>query len=99
MLLFLIPKNLAIGYDIRPSSIDMKKALIKGIREMGCDAVDIGEIPTEALYFATGEYPHVFDGGLVVTASHNGAGWNGCKMVAKNAKPISSASGLMDLKK
>jgi phosphomannomutase len=35
----------------------MKKALIKGIREMGCDAVDIGEIPTEALYFATGEYP------------------------------------------
>jgi len=96
---FFNSKKLAIGYDIRPSSIDMKKALIKGIREMGCDTVDIGEIPTEALYFATGEYPHVFDGGLVVTASHNGAGWNGCKIVAKNAKPISSTSGLMDLKK
>ncbi|MBW6442087.1 phosphomannomutase, partial [Patescibacteria group bacterium] len=37
--------------------------------------------------------------GLVVTASHNGAGWNGCKMVTKNAKPISGATGLMDLKR
>lgn len=96
---FFKPKKLAVGNDIRPESVDMKRALMDGIREMGCDAIDIGEIPTEALYFATGEYPNDFDGGLVVTASHNGAGWNGCKMVAKNAKPISGATGLMDLKR
>jgi len=96
---FFKPKKVAVGHDIRPESVEMKKALIEGIREMGCGVVDINEVPTEALYFATGEYPNIFDGGLVITASHNGAGWNGCKMVAKNAKPISSVSGLMDLKK
>lgn len=96
---FFKPTKVAVGYDIRPESVDMKDFLIKGIREMGCSAVDIGEIPTEALYFATGEHPELFDGGLVVTASHNGAGWNGCKMVTKGAKPISGTTGLMDLKK
>ena len=96
---FFKPNKVVVGYDIRPESIEMKNSLAKGLCEMGCDVVDAGEIPTEALYFATGEYPEIFDGGLVVTASHNGVGWNGCKMVAKNAKPISSTSGLMDLKK
>ena len=96
---FFKPNKVAVGYDIRPESIDMKNALAEGLCEMGCDVVDIGEIPTEALYFSTGEYPDILDGGLVVTASHNGAGWNGCKMVAKNAKPISGTTGLMDLKK
>jgi len=96
---FFKPNKVVVGYDIRPESIEMKNSLAKGLCEMGCDVVDAGEIPTEALYFATGEYPEIFDGGLVVTASHNGTGWNGCKMVARNAKPISSTSGLMDLKK
>ncbi|HNU76335.1 MAG TPA: phosphomannomutase/phosphoglucomutase [bacterium] len=96
---FFKPTKVAVGYDIRPESIEMKDSLAKGLCEMGCDVVDIGEVPTEALYFATGEYPETFDGGLVVTASHNGAGWNGCKMVTKNAKPISGTTGLMDLKK
>ncbi len=96
---FFKPNKVVVGYDIRPESIEMKNSLAKGLCEMGCDVVDAGEIPTEALYFATGEYPEIFDGGMVVTASHNGTGWNGCKMVARNAKPISSTSGLMDLKK
>jgi len=96
---FFKPNKVVVGYDIRPESIEMKNSLAKGLCEMGCDVVDAGEIPTEALYFATGEYPEIFDGGMVVTASHNGTGWNGCKLVARNAKPISSTSGLMDLKK
>ena len=96
---FFKSQKVAVGHDIRPESIDMKNALIDGLCEMGCDVLDIGEVPTEALYFATGEYPDILDGGLVVTASHNGAGWNGCKLVAKNARPISGVTGLMDLKK
>lgn len=96
---FFKPNKVAVGYDIRPESIEMKNSLAKGLCDMGCDVVDIGEIPTETLYFTTGEYPEIFDGGLVVTASHNGAGWNGCKMVTKNARPISGTTGLMDLKK
>ena len=96
---FFKPKKVAVGHDIRPESVEMQEALISGVNEMGCDVLDIGEVPTEALYFATGEYPDILDGGLVVTASHNGAGWNGCKMVAKNARPISSVTGFMDLKK
>jgi len=96
---FFKPRKLVVGHDIRPESIEMKKSMMAGIVEMGCDVVDIGEIPTETLYFVTGQYSDIYDGGLVVTASHNGAGWNGCKMVTKNARPISGTSGLMDLKR
>lgn len=91
-------KKLVVGHDIRTESKKLKESLMEGIMASGCDVTDVGEVATEMIYFATGEYYQVYDGGLVVTASHNPRGWNGCKMVAKNAKPISKATGLFDLK-
>lgn len=96
---FFKPRKVVIGNDMRPESVELKRALVAGIRQMGCDVVDLGEIATEMLYFAVGEYSDVFDGGFVITASHNGVGWNGCKIVTKNAKPVSVVSGLKDLKR
>lgn len=93
------PKKVVVGCDMRPESVELKMALVEGVRQMGCDVVDLGEFATEILYFAVGEYPSMFDGGFVITASHNGVGWNGCKIVGKNSKFISGVTGLMDLKR
>ncbi len=94
-----LPKCVVVGHDIRPESQNYKKALVQGLLESGCNVVDLGEIATEMLYFAAGEYHDIFDGGLIVTASHNPVGWNGCKMVEKYAKPVGIQTGLLELKK
>lgn len=92
------PKKVAVGYDMRSSSPALKNSLIQGLIEMGCDVVELGEIATEILYFAVAEYSNVFDGGFVVTASHNDADWNGCKIVGKNSNFVGADTGLNELK-
>lgn len=92
------PKKVFVGHDIRPESYLFKQYLIKGFLESGTDVIDLGEIATEMLYFAVGEHYHIVDGGIVVTASHNPSGWNGCKIVTRNARAVGKLSGLDDIK-
>lgn len=92
------PKTVVVGHDIRPESIQFKEALIEGLLNSGCNVVDLGEIPTEMIYFAVGEFNNEYDGGLVVTASHNPAGWNGCKFVDKNVMAIGTSTGSLKIK-
>ena len=72
--------RIAVGRDNRPSGAGLADAVLDGIRRAGGVAVDIGELPTPALYFAT----HVLDvnGGIQITGSHNPPEFNGFKMVA-----------------
>ncbi|MEO2180684.1 MAG: phosphomannomutase, partial [bacterium] len=63
------PKHVVVGHDIRLSSPSITEALIQGLRESGVDVSFIGTCGTEEIYFATDHYG--FDGGIVVTASHN----------------------------
>ena len=74
------PPRLAVGRDNRPSGDRLSKAVRDGIVAAGGTAVDIGILPTPALYFALNVLP--FDGGLQVTGSHNPPEFNGFKMVA-----------------
>ena len=90
-------KKVAVGYDVRLSSPILAKSLTKGLRESGCDVVDIGLCGTEQIYFAV--FHLKLDGGIMITASHNPKDYNGMKLVAANAKPISGNSGLNELKK
>ncbi len=92
------PRQLAIGNDIRPESYTFKKSLERGIRDAGCAVLDLGEISTEMLYAVVGARSDTLDGGLVVTASHNPQGWNGCKLVGKSCAPIGKDTGLLDIK-
>lgn len=70
---------LAVGRDNRPSGGDLARAVRQGIVETGATAVDVGMLPTPALYFAV---PYLkTDGGLQVTGSHNPPEFNGFKMV------------------
>lgn len=93
---FLNPKKVVVGYDIRLSSQQICQALIKGLIDAGVNVSIIGQCGTEEIYFAT-SYLNM-DGGIVVTASHNPKDYNGMKFVRENSKPISSDTGLKEIK-
>jgi phosphomannomutase len=89
------PKRVAVGYDIRLSSPDFAAAVREGLTASGVDVVDIGRCGTEQVYFAT--FHLGLDGGLMVTASHNPADYNGLKLVREGARPISADTGLIEI--
>src|SRR5690242_8171239 len=70
---------LAVGRDNRPSGTALAEGVRRGITDAGGTAVDVGMVPTPALYFAV--YALGTDGGLQVTGSHNPPEFNGFKMV------------------
>ncbi|HUC41694.1 MAG TPA: phosphomannomutase, partial [Gemmatimonadales bacterium] len=71
--------RVAVGRDNRPSGARLAQGVAEGIAAAGGAAVDVGELPTPALYFATKTLP--VDGGIQVTGSHNPPEFNGFKMV------------------
>jgi phosphomannomutase len=92
---FVKPKTVAVGRDIRQSSDQLRKALIRGLNDSGCDVADIGLCGTEGVYFAT--FAEGYDGGIMVTASHNPPDYNGMKFVREQSRPISADTGLKDM--
>ncbi len=90
-------KSIVVGYDVRPSSIEILNALTKGINSQGAKVYSIGLCGTEEIYFATNHLET--DAGVMITASHNPADYNGLKIVGKGAKPVSMDSGLGEIKK
>ena len=74
--------TIAVGRDNRPSGETLAAGVRRGIVEAGGVPVDVGTLPTPALYFAV----HALgaDGGVQVTGSHNPPEFNGFKMVLGN---------------
>jgi phosphomannomutase/phosphoglucomutase len=70
---------IAVGRDNRPSGPALSQGVRTGIAEAGGIAIDVGTLPTPALYFAVTALET--DGGLQVTGSHNPPEFNGFKMV------------------
>ena len=71
--------RVAVGRDNRPSGASLAAGIREGIVAAGGTAVDVGELPTPALYFATKTLE--VDAGIQVTGSHNPPEFNGFKMV------------------
>ena len=94
---YLAAETMIIGRDIRLSSPEFADAVAKGIQEAGATVLDIGLGGTEMVYYATGALEA--DGGIMVTASHNPADYNGLKIVRSQARPISGDTGLLDIRK
>ena len=90
-------ETVVVGYDIRPSSMDILNALTKGMNSQGAKVFSIGLCGTEEIYFATNHLKT--DAGVMITASHNPADYNGLKIVGKGAKPVSLDTGLGEIKK
>lgn len=94
--LWLKPKNVVVGYDIRLTSESLCDAVTQGLLDCGVDVINIGQCGTEEIYFATSHLKT--SGGIVVTASHNPKDYNGMKLVREDSKPISGDTGLNEIK-
>jgi phosphomannomutase len=94
---FLAPKRVVVGRDIRLSSAGLTDAVCRGLTDSGVDVYDIGVCGTEGVYFAT--FDGGYDGGIMITASHNPADYNGMKFVREQSKPISGDNGLQDIRR
>ncbi|MFH2123878.1 MAG: phosphomannomutase [Pseudomonadota bacterium] len=89
------PRKVAVGRDIRLSSASLTDALISGLLDSGVDVLDLGLCGTEEIYHAAFSLEQEgIDGGIVVTASHNPADYNGMKFVSQGARPVTGESGL-----
>jgi phosphomannomutase len=89
-------KQIAVGRDMRPSGQKLFDALSRGATESGADVLDIGLVSTDALYFAVGKFG--LDGGVMITASHNPAQYNGMKFTRSQAQAISLDTGLAEIR-
>ncbi len=86
-------KKIVVGRDMRSTSPALAKAAIEGITAMGVDVLDIGQCTTSLFNFAVSSQADV-DAGLMVTASHNPAEYNGIKCAWANGLPISGTDFL-----
>jgi phosphomannomutase len=92
---FLSPVRVAVGRDIRFSSLPLAEALTAGLNDAGVEVWDLGLCGTEQIYFATSHLG--LDGGIMVTASHNPPEYNGMKFVREESRPLSGDSGLKEI--
>ncbi len=93
---YLGAKRIAVTRDMRTSSPGLAEAFIEGARQQGCDVIDYGMLPTDVMYFAVCR--DGLDGGAQITASHNPKEYNGVKLVARDAKPLSGDVGLKEIR-
>ena len=80
-------RTIAVGRDNRESSASLHAGFVDGVRAAGVNVVDIGQVTTPMLYFATAHWR--LDGGANITGSHNPVDYNGVKMVHPGAAPLS----------
>ena len=96
MVTYLGCDQVAVGRDMRVSGPALSAALIDGIRDQGADVVDLGLVSTDALYFAVGRFG--FPAGVMITASHNPAEYNGFKICREEAIALSFEQGISQIR-
>ncbi len=93
---YLHARRIAVGRDMRVSSPSLAVAFIDGARTQGADVVDFGLCGTDMVYFGVAR--EQFDGGAVITASHNPKQYNGVKLVRREAFPLSGEAGITEIR-
>ena len=87
--------TIALGRDARLSSPSLAKAIEDGATSQGVNVIDLGLASTDLLYFASGALGVP---GIMLTASHNPAQYNGMKFCLAGASPVGEESGLRDIR-
>jgi phosphomannomutase/phosphoglucomutase len=89
--------KVAIGIDARKSGPELLESLVKGLKEMGLNVVNIGMVPTPLLYFAVAH--NKLDGGIMISASHNPKEYNGFKLCKENGLCLSYETGIGEIER
>lgn len=87
--------TIAVGRDCRETSPEYSAAFARGVNAAGVDVVDLGEVPTDLVYYYSGAHEMP---GAMITASHNPAEYNGLKLCRAKAAPVGADSGLLEIK-
>jgi phosphomannomutase len=87
--------RILVGSDMRPTGPELVEAFVRGVLEQGVDVVDLGLASTDLVYFAAGKLDAP---GVIFTASHNPAQYNGAKFCLAGARAVGRDTGLEDIK-
>ena len=85
-----------VARDMRLSGEAIEGAFVEGVTQSGADVLDLGEVSTDALYFAVGHLEE--PGGAMITASHNPKEYNGFKLCREEAIALSGEHGIGQIK-
>lgn len=88
--------NIVVGRDMRLSSPSLTEEVKRGLLEQGINVVEIGLASAPTFYFAVSYYQ--YDGGMLVSASHNPKEYNGVKLVRERALPVGQGIGMEELR-
>jgi phosphomannomutase len=84
-----------VGRDMRASSEPLAAAFVRGVTDSGTDAIDLGLVSTDLVYFASGARDLA---GAMFTASHNPPQYNGIKFCRRKAAPVGQDTGLAQIR-
>ncbi len=90
------PKKVVLGKDVRESGPSLFDAALRAFLEAGVNVIDIGTVSTDEYYFAVGSID--CDGGITISASHNPREYNGLNFCLRDAVPLSSENGLLEIR-
>lgn len=88
-------RTIYTGRDARASSEKITHSLLAGVLSTGCDVISLGQVTTPMLNFATHHYKYP-NCGIMVTASHNPADYNGFKIIYE--RNVISGEALQEIK-
>lgn len=88
--------NIVVGGDSRLSTPSLKESFIKGLNDSGANVVDIGLVSSPMVYFSC--YKLGYDGGAMITASHNPKEYNGIKFCNSKGLPVGYEEGMKKVK-
>ncbi|MBT3539226.1 phosphomannomutase/phosphoglucomutase [Candidatus Parcubacteria bacterium] len=92
---FVKSDKVLLGYDMRVSAPQLSKAFARGVNSQGVGVIDLGQISTDVIYFASGKYNLP---GAMITASHNPAQYTGVKFCKAQAEPIGKETGIEEMR-
>lgn len=98
MVEFLNANRIVLGRDMRATSPALSEAVSRGARSQGAEVVDVGMVSTPLFYFVVGTLAGVNGGGIMVTASHNPAKYNGLKLCRGDVLPIGANTGMSEIR-
>ena len=80
-----------VGRDARESGPAFERAVVDGLRSVGCAVVKVGLVPTPTVQLAVEH--HAAGGGIAITASHNPIEWNALKFIGPDGIFLDGADG------